>query len=297
MYHYVRDVEGTQFPQIHARKLNEFEYQIEHLVSHYKIISLDRTSEHLELVDPSVAFLTFDDGLRDHFTNVFGNLKKNGIPATFFVSSAPLISPKVLDVHKIQLLLGSQKIDSLYEDLRNLVGNRVIKSYEESGAIQSDTQRFDESKVVLLKRLLQRDLDSDIRSEILEKIFSKYFYGEEAALSKNLYMSLDELKSMKLAGMNIGNHTHSHYWLGYLEEDAFVGEIELAEEILMSEGLMDENFKTIAYPYGNSNEVVRNYLSEKNYKFGFTTVPSIWEVNQSFLSIPRLDTNDVPFSS
>jgi peptidoglycan/xylan/chitin deacetylase (PgdA/CDA1 family) len=292
MYHYVRDTEGTEFPGLYSRKLNQFDFQLDYLKSSFHVGSLDSLENTLD----STAVLTFDDGLKDHFRNAFPVLQKKNMGAAFFVSSMPLLKPVVLDVHKIQLLLGSQSHERLFELLASELGSLRLREYEESGATSTDTSRFDNPRTILFKRLLQRDLEEPLRSEILQKVFSHFYAGEEEQISKELYMSLIELREMKAAGMVIGNHTLNHYWLGHLDIAEAKREILECETLLIQEGLMDEELKTIAYPYGNSTSQVEAYLLELNYKYAFTTRAEHWNpVQFAPMRIPRFDTNDLPF--
>ncbi|MDH6255412.1 polysaccharide deacetylase family protein [Aurantimicrobium minutum] len=291
MYHYVRETANTEFPGLYSRKIQEFENQINYVQNNLKI---EQFPQALTTSDNS-AILTFDDGLSDHYSEVFERLQAREILGMFFVSTAPLISPVVLDVHKIQLCLGKFGIDSNYEILRSLLGNKSLTEYEDSGSYKDDGTRFDESKVVLFKRLLQRDLPQPLRSNLVDKIFEKGFPGEARQISRGLYMSLRELKEMKSAGMIIGNHTHTHPWLGHIPYDVAVSEIQKAEDLLVEEQLMEIEFKTIAYPYGDFNDATVEYLNNNKYQVGFSTEPTTWTSDNHFLKAPRLDTNDLPF--
>ena len=292
MYHFVRETEGTEFPGLHSRKLDQFDFQLSHLESNFQVVALYALDHSLD----STALLTFDDGLKDHFVHAFPALQKKNMTAAFFVSSLPILKPVVLDVHKIQLLLGGQRHESLFKLLASELGVKRIKEYEESGAISADPARFDNRKTILFKRLLQRDLEEPLRSEILHKIFNHFHTGDEEKISKEFYMSLVELRELKAAGMVIGNHTVNHPWLGHLDLAEAKREILDCENLLIQEGLMDEDFKTIAYPYGNSTSHIETYLLESKYQYAFTTVAENWNPAEfSKMRIPRLDTNDVRF--
>jgi peptidoglycan/xylan/chitin deacetylase (PgdA/CDA1 family) len=292
MYHYVRDTTGTEFPGIHSRTLGQFDFQLQHLESKFQVGAL----RSLDDSSGSTALLTFDDGLKDHYRHVFPVLKKRNFSAAFFVSSLPLLNPVVLDVHKIQLLLGSQSHEYLFELLARELGPQRIREYEDSGAISSDTARFDNQNVILFKRLLQRDLEEPLRSEILHRIFNSFHADDEERISRDLYMSLVELREMKAAGMLIGNHTASHHWLGHLDIAEAKREILECENVLLQEGLMTDELKTIAYPYGNSTSEIEAFLLESNYQYAFTTAPDLWDPAQfAAMRVPRLDTNDIPF--
>lgn len=292
MYHYVRDTGGTKFPGLHTRKLVEFDFQLDHLQSTSQVAALDALDESSNLK----ALLTFDDGLKDHFLNAFPSLQKKDMLAAFFVSSLPLLNPVVLGVHKIQLLLGGQPLESLYQLLASELGERRLREYEESNSLSADTARFDNRRTIVFKRLLQRDLEEPLRSEILDRIFSHFHAGEEGQISKDLYMSLDELRTLKAAGMVIGNHTVSHQWLGHLDPAEAKREVIECENTLIEEGLMDSALKTIAYPFGNSTSRLETFLLESGYKYAFTTEAKRWDPSQfSAMAIPRLDTNDIQF--
>lgn len=292
MYHYVRNTKRTAFPKMHARKLGEFDFQLNYLKSNFAMGSL----HDLAIGRHEIVLLSFDDGLKDHYRNAFPVLKKKGFSALFFVSSLPLVRSVLLDVHKIQLLLASQPHEDLFRLFIDHLGRRRFREYEDSGKLESDPSRYDNQNVKLFKRLLQRDLELPLRSELLGGIFKHFFPGEEERIARDFYMSITELREMKDAGMVIGNHTNSHHWLGHLRLAEAKSEILECEAILFEEGLMDENLKAIAYPYGNSSNDIESYLRASNYKFAFTTEPYRWNPSEfEPMRIPRLDTNDVPF--
>ena len=101
MYHYVQNIEKERFPNLHARSNLEFDTQIDYLDENFQIVpAVDLTFQSNKKI-----VLTFDDGLKDHYKNVFPRLIKKNLVGQFFVSSAPLLRSIVLDVHKIHLLL------------------------------------------------------------------------------------------------------------------------------------------------------------------------------------------------
>ena len=296
MYHYVRSRGKGRFPNLHVRSLGEFENQLRHLQANFEILAVKETQNRQDPMNRRTAILTFDDGLKDHYTNVCPRLQRAAIVGAFYVSVLPLISRTVLDVHKIQLLLGSQDFNDLYTRLRLECGVSRLREYEESTATAGDRQRYDIEQVVMFKRFLQRDLEQPLRSEILGRIFEHFFPEVESEISSQLYMSIAELRELRDAGMHIGNHTMSHYWLGHVDFAVALSEIMEAESILLEERLMDESFKTFAFPYGDVNDQVVELLEKAGYRLAFTTVPEAWNLAEhSALRVPRFDTNDFPF--
>ena len=296
MYHYVRSRGKGRFPNLHVRSLGEFENQLRHLQANFEILALKETQNRQNSRNRAIAIMTFDDGLKDHYTNVFPRLKRAQVTGAFYVPVAPLISRTVLDVHKIQLLLGSQDFHELYARLRLEYGVSKLREYMESTAIAGNRERYDGGEVLMFKRLLQRDLEQPLRSEILGKVFEYFFPGEQRELSTQLYMSIAELREMRAAGMHIGNHTMSHYWLGHVDFGIAVSEILEAEAILLEERLMDDTFKTFTFPYGDANDQVVAFLERADYRLAFTILPEAWNLGEhSALRVPRFDTNDFLF--
>jgi len=54
----------------------------------------------------SGVILTFDDGLRDHYKYVFPKLKEHNLWGIFYISTAPFHNKKLIDVHRIHMLVG-----------------------------------------------------------------------------------------------------------------------------------------------------------------------------------------------
>ncbi len=291
MYHYVQDVNRDRYPKLHARSNVEFENQLSHLNKNFDVISKFDIKSRLK----KIAILTFDDGLKDHFRNVFPRLRRLGLSGQFFVSSAPLLNQVVLDVHKIQLLLASQSIDNLFVNLKERMQGMTVSDDIEKIIYSDDDGRFDDRQTLMFKRLLQRDLPRELREYITSSIFELYFPGDEKAISQQLYMSIAEIQQMKQEGMVIGNHTKSHQWLSCLDFDEALREIEDCESVLNEIGVMSREEKIIAYPYGDVSQQLAMELQIRGYQLGYTTEPTFLTGEKiEALLIPRLDTNDLP---
>ncbi len=294
MYHYVQDIDKQRFPNFHARSNLEFDTQIEYLDENFQIVPVvDVASQSNKKV-----VLTFDDGLKDHYKNVFPKLVKKNLLGQFFVSSAPLLKSIVLDVHKIQLLLASQNIDYLFKQLQDRIKGVSLLEKVNEDLFEDEKNRFDDIKVSNFKRLLQRDLPREVRNQVVSSIFEYYFPGEESTISNQLYMSISELQEMKKVGMLIGNHTESHPWLSCLEIEEALREVENCEKLLIDLDLVTIDEKYIAYPYGDITTDLCNELDKRGYQIGYTTQPTYLNRNElNPLMVPRLDTNDLPYNS
>lgn len=104
-------------------------------------------------------------------------------------------------------------------------------------------------------------------------IYSDYVKGGPKAGGGSI--TWDQLAEMRDAGVDIGSHTVSHTDLrakkGKTDEqyrEWLKTEIAGSKQIL--EDKLGIKVKTIAYPYGNQNEIVREVVKEAGYEGGFT---------------------------
>ncbi|MFH1791501.1 MAG: polysaccharide deacetylase family protein [Candidatus Omnitrophota bacterium] len=301
MYHYVRDLKGRQFSGLKALPLDSFRRQLRYILDTYSVIPmeqvLDAVSGQGNMPD-NAALLTFDDGFIDHFTNVYPLLMKNRVRAAFFPSTAPLVHGVVLDVHKIHFILASHPdMLKLLDETRELI-DASSKEYalKDTGHYFRDTGshgRFDAREPAILKRALQRELPLRLRQHIVDILFRKYVTKDEIEFSKKLYMSKGQLQAMLKDGMYIGNHGHSHIWLGDCDTGTQQEEISTARRILGEIGCPQDRW-VMCYPYGSYSDSLTGMLKENACAAGLTTEPRIaCPGTDNPLILPRMDTNDI----
>ena len=75
MYHNLRELEHSRFPEIKGRTVDQFNGQLEYMQKHYTFVTVEELIAHLDdeggRLPRNAAILTFDDGYIDHFPNVF----------------------------------------------------------------------------------------------------------------------------------------------------------------------------------------------------------------------------------
>ncbi len=301
-YHYVRNLKSSRYPAIKGLEVEHFKEQLRYILKYYKVI---RAEELIEAVKKSKELpsnsllLTFDDGYKDHYEYVFPILDKLGIQGSFFPPAKVVLEHSVLDVNKIQFILASvaDKLKLIEEIFSILDGFRPDYSLEENQYYFQNLAvpgRFDEKEVVFIKKMLQKELPEKLRKKIINKLFSKYISENEESFSRDLYMSIDQLKYMKKKGMHIGSHGYNHYWLNVLDEDVQAREIDSSLKFLKEMGCDLDNW-VMCYPYGAYNDSLLNLLHKKGCVFGLTTKIGIADLDKDNpLLLPRLDTNDLP---
>jgi peptidoglycan/xylan/chitin deacetylase (PgdA/CDA1 family) len=300
MYHYVRELTMSRFPEIKGLDVNLFRQQIDYLKNNFNIVRMEEViaayDEGYELPENAM-LLTFDDGYIDHYTNVFPILSDCGVQGSFFVTGKTFMKHTLLDVNKIHFILASISIATLLEDLEREFElyrqDYQLGDYKELFEKYAVANRFDTKEVIFFKRMLQTVLPEEVRNEIASHIFKQRVGVSEEVFAKELYLNYDQMKCMKKAGMYLGLHGYDHHWLGNLEKEEMKTDICKALESMS--GLVDENKWVMNYPYGSYNDDVVCFAKENGCKLGLTTEARIADVSvDDQFRIPRLDTNDFP---
>jgi peptidoglycan/xylan/chitin deacetylase (PgdA/CDA1 family) len=302
MYHYVRDLRRSRHSAIKALSLQEFEEQIQYITRYYSVISgpelMDAIAEAAPL-PPRPILLTFDDGYLDHFTEVFPVLDRQKLPGCFFPPAKCILEHEVLDVNKIHFVLSSAPdkrtlLEPIFAQIDENRSRYPLLSSAEYWAKLGKPSRFDPAEVAFFKRMLQRELPLPLRRAILDELFRRHVTADEESFSRELYMTLDQLRLLRRHGMYIGSHGYDHLWLDTLSPPQQEREIDQSLRFLTSVG-GDARRWIMCYPYGAHNESLLSVLKSRNCVVGLTTEVGLASLDgHDPLLLPRLDTNDLP---
>ena len=306
MYHYVRELHYTRYPQIKGLLTSQFREQLAYLKKYYTFVTVQDCINALQQdteLPLDACLLTFDDGYIDHFTTVFPILDENKIQGCFFPPANAVLSREVLDVNKIHFILASayknlnQLITDLYTYLDKYRSQYQLKSNSHYYSVLAVKNRFDPPEVVFIKRLLQVELAESVRKLITNELFYQYVTKDEKSFSRELYMDIDQIKCMCRNGMYIGSHGFGHDWLNDLSPERQESEIDKSLEFLSLVNAPTENW-VMCYPYGVYNKSLIEILKKKKCALGFTTVVNVATFSkENAYTLERLDTNDLPKSS
>src|SRR3990172_5377625 len=261
MYHYVRDLRHSRYPNINGLSKDDFEKQIQYIKRHYNVISgqelIATTVDGVPLPERPL-LLTFDDGYKDHFTNVFPILDREHLRGCFFPPAKCILEHEVLDVNKIHFVLASTPekrtiVEYIFKKIaKNQSRYKLLTStaYWEKLA---KPNRFDPAEVSFCKRMLQDELPLELRQSITDELFSRYVATDEGSFSRELYMSVDQIQVLQRHGMLIGSHGYDHFWLNSLSTEQQEREIDRSLMFLRSLGADDGRW-IMCYPYGAYNE-------------------------------------------
>lgn len=296
MYHYVRQIKNSRYPNIKGLELDLFIRQLDYLTSHYNIIAISDLISGQEL-PPKAALLTFDDGYSDHYENVWPLLRERGLRGVFAPVVEASLAHKVLDVHKIQFILAcASDIAEIMTQVDEFIADH-IDQLGFSGPDYRTTmvkRRLDTIEVSFIKDMLQREIPNAMRTELTKLLFEKYVSADEADFASTLYATTDQLQEMCAEGQALSIHGVTHRFLGTLDIEEQRTELTASVEFLDSLGAKKDEI-SISYPFGSYNDDTLKILREMKVQVGFITLPKVADLEvDGLLTLPRLDTNDLP---
>lgn len=306
MYHYVRDLVHSRYPEIRGLDQSLFIQQMDHIMKHYRVITMENlleaySKEDFSGIPDNALLLTFDDGYVDHYTVVYPILKKYGVQGSFFPNAMAVKEHKLLTVNRIHFILAEAERKG---KMRELVSDCFcsMDKYRMAGADIEENQkiydrigvpnRWDSGEVIFVKRLLQNELPEEMRNEMAKEFFAKYVGVEEDVFARELYMNMDQIRCMKQGGMFFGIHGYDHYWLGKLPVEQMQKDVEKA--LTYFDGIIDRDSWVMNYPYGNYSDDVIEYIRQAGCRLGVSVEARVAELGKDHpYTLPRLDTNDI----
>ena len=301
MYHYVRDPERTRFPRINARRIGEFEGQLDYLERHHRLVSLGdvcRAATNGASLPERACLLTFDDGLVDHVETVAGILRRRGLPACFCPPAGPVLERGLLDVQKSQFVLAASNDHS---DLCSRILDLVrVERDEHDAPTEEDLRsrfavagRYDGAETILAKRLLQDALPESLCRPVLDQLFAELVSADEAAFADELYASREQLERLLDDGFELAGHGYHHRRLSLLDDTGLRTELDGSRRLLGELGAPLEGW-AMCFAYGDRDGRALRVLRELGCSVGLTTDVGLAGPGTDPLQLPRLDTNDVP---
>jgi len=310
MYHYVRDLKNSRYPAIKGCDIKDFKEQLGFLRKHYHFVTMEEVIAAYgggPSLPEHAVLLTFDDAYKDHFDYVFPLLEHEHIQGCFYPPVKAVTEHTVLDVNKIHFILAStpaDRFDTLLKEIRLQLdlyrSTYRLDSYEHYFEKLAQVDRFDTPEVVFVKRLLQVELEEELRHLITDALFVKAVGIDEGAFSRELYMSVDQLRCMVDCGMHVGSHGYDHYWLSSLPRERQEFEIAKSIDFIRDVG-GDPASWTMCYPYGDYDEATIDLLKKHGCRLGLTTRVALADLSDqdadAIYKLPRLDVNDFPKSA
>lgn len=286
-YHYVRDAARTDFPRLKALPADEFVRQIEFFRHGYEMATLETALGYLNgTYNPTknLLLLTFDDGLKEHWSFVTPVLKAHGIQGVFFLTTSLDLVP----VHMNHFLMAKLDFDSYRAQFLETVSDSRDCVVDEKTACRQ--YPYDSPQVACFKFLINFVLPSDRRDAALRKLFSRNL-GDPDVFARSLYLSWDEARRMQEAGMVIGGHSHQHRSLEEMTADDLSVDLSTCREVL-DRNLHPQPIWPFCYPYGKSHsfgERTISHLKRLGFYCSFTTEEGVNLSQADLFTLRRFD--------
>lgn len=302
VYHYVRELSRTRYRGLKARSIEEFEGQLDYITRHYRVCTMREVVAAVRgerALPPNACILTFDDGLVDHFTVVFPRLVERGLSASFYAPVAAVEERRVLDTHKIQIILAAtpnpgkitRQILDMLEEYR---GQWDLPTSEALYGQYAQPWQFDGPEVIFIKRVLLRGLPEPVRAAITQRLFEEHVGMDETMVAEELYVDLAQLRAMVRQGMEVGGHGAEHVWLDSLPREEQEREIARTVAFLARVYGQPPVDWVMCYPFGSYNTDTLDLLWRAGCALGLTTRVDLAADLSARFELPRLDTNDLP---
>jgi len=298
MYHYVRP-ERTDLPYHRYLHVDDFCRQLDWLEQTCGFVSREEFNRALATDTPvDGAVLTFDDGFSDHYDYVFPELQRRGLWGVFYVPTGIYQGMAMLDVHSIHVLIGRYGGVTVLEKLSDLIDNDMLVD-KDNTAFRTQTYRFQDNDEATneAKRILNYYISYEFRSGLLAQLMSE-FRNDVRSEAEALYLTLDQIREMAAAGMEIGSHSVSHPVFSKLAVDRQWSEIDASFSFL--EATLSQPIDTFCYPYGgfhNFTDDTKRLLTERGCRFAFNVEPRDIEardLRECPMTLPRYDCNMLP---
>jgi peptidoglycan/xylan/chitin deacetylase (PgdA/CDA1 family) len=300
MYHYVRDPGDSAEAGSRIAGLSRaaFEAQLDVLAQDYTLLAWPAVRAHLlgsAALPPNAALLTFDDGVRDHYLNVFPALRARGLSGLFFaLARQPGAGhPLPLKLHFLLAVLG-------VDGLRAAVWPGLSASQQERflEAEARYAQRWPGNSVDVLKGCFQRELGPDV-DDLLADLYAAHI-GDEQAEAARYYLTPEQVREMAAGGMHFGGHSRSHPWFDFIDTVAREAEIAASAAWLSQ---VEAGPWAFAYPYGGLHPEAPAQLAAHGFVAAFTTHPHRTHTDRYYLGrfdgedplpVPPSRTHEVP---
>jgi peptidoglycan/xylan/chitin deacetylase (PgdA/CDA1 family) len=299
MYHYVREA-PDRLPYFRYLHVDDFARQLDWFAEKNRLVRRDEFDDAYRTGRvPEGVVLTFDDGLADHHRFVLPLLTERGLFGIFYICSAPLERRKLLDVHRIHLILGRVGGEAALERLQRRVTDEMLGDAQRAEFREATYRnQVNDDATTTFKRMLNYWISYDYREAVLDELFAEEF-GEEARIAEEFYLNEDEIRDLDASGMIVGSHGANHFLFSKLSAEQQREEIDASFSFLAR--VLGKPVKTFCYPYGGKHAFTADTVSlleDAGALFSFDVNPrdiTAVDLREGRQALPRYDCNMFPY--
>lgn len=233
---------------------------------HYDVVTVGEGVERLSNgSSKSLVALSMDDGYADNRTHLLPLLQRVGVSATIYLESRPLDERVPNWSHKFFAILEHM---SPVEFVHRFT---EISTDTPSNILMNQLVPHGDATSYHVKRMLKYEVPAAERTRAIDVVFREVG-GDERALAERLYMTWDDARALRDAGVELGGHTVHHEILSRLDATGSRAEIEGSKRALERE--LGHTPRSFAYPFGRHwdwNEDTVRITRESGWRSATTT--------------------------
>lgn len=268
-FHRVSNEDSPAYPPI---KIEVFDDILKYIIKNYNVINLSQINEKNNGSKKRLV-ITFDDGYKDFITYALPLLKKYNLNAVLSVVAQTVIGKNDIWTQKLNKIVEAYYKESIPI---NFILNNIHFNFNISKKNVAQTA-FDIYSLIMN--------ESDFVINDILKILENNLKHE---YDKTEMLSIDDIKQISDAGIEIASHSMTHKIL--ISKNVDLSE-EIAQSKILIESLINKPVNTFAFPNGAYNKKVIDFTS-KHYRYLLTMYESTFTPNYSreccSLTIPRI---------
>jgi peptidoglycan/xylan/chitin deacetylase (PgdA/CDA1 family) len=303
VYHYIRDFPNTAFPRLKGMLTEAFRRQFTVLQDRYEMATLETALEFVQgryRPRRDLCLLTFDDGLKEHYSEVMPLLAEHHVQGIFFPITFCLEEGRVAPVHMNHFLMAASEFESYQKALTERLAE-LFPNFKPNGsvdeAVVKGTYRWDTVEVARFKYLINFVLEPTVRDQVMRSLFEERL-GAEREFARTLYFTWDEAREMQAAGMVLGGHSHHHRPLARLSHVELVSDLSTNRQLLTDQ-LHAQAIWPFSYPFGEKDSIngtASSQLKQLGFACAFSTAVGSVASGTDLFTLLRLDCNDAPMA-
>jgi peptidoglycan/xylan/chitin deacetylase (PgdA/CDA1 family) len=260
-YHRIGSCLGHPYDdELISATAEDFRAQLAFVRTRFEMIGLDellRLAANGFAARRPTALVTFDDGYRDNYEVALPILRELKIPAVFFISNGYIGASRMTWWDRVAFCVKQTRHERLELDYP------VHRIYDLGQASRTDAIRR-----ILHEYAMSPELDD------------RRFFGEleertgidthSAAGGHALFMSWDQVRSLRDQGMSVGAHTHNDPVLGRLSPEQQALELSTSRDRIRDE--LGDSVVAMAYPVGGLTtftETTKHIAQEHGFRAAF----------------------------
>lgn len=276
LYHRVADLPYDRYGL--AVTPAAFTQQIRHLAETCTVLELTALVQGARAgaLPPRAVALTFDDGYAEHLEVAAPMLVALGLPATFFITTASLMSEEEHWWDELErLVLVEDSRPSALDLFADGTCIRPTATFEQRQAVHAEV-------VPVIRHASQRD-----RLALLQRL-REWSGGHTRPRSSHRVLRASDIRRLAaMPGMAIGSHCVNHLHLP--SHPSGIQDDELRASRIALQDLLQINVDAVAYPYGAHDRGAIDAARRAGYRHAVTVRADHVRCGTHALRVPRFE--------